>query len=269
MHTRIIGFSATQPNTGAAATAFTGDSLTIENNSPGGRVAIVGLWAFNQVEGFHQVAFPSGHDTTRGFRYVVEANAITTRNIMGVPLRVMPQELLSITIAGSNTAGDVECGFALLHYSNLPGVDARHIGWDELLRRGEDQTTIQASITATAAGWSGSELITADSDLLKANTDYAVVGISTSTPCGAIALRGPDTGNVRTGVPGDALNSEIAAGFFGMLARAYNKPLIPIINSGNRANTFLDVGTNENAGATVVSAYLVELAKGGGRGDAT
>lgn len=259
MHTELLSYSATQPNTGAAAAAFTGDSLTIKNSRNPAHV--VAMWGFNQVDGYHQIVWPSGHDTTRGWRTVMETANIIPRNVMGTAWKLEPQELLSITIAGSNTAGDVETGHLLLHYDDLPGVTSRAIEWDDLLRRGEEQVTVQATITGTAAGYSGSEAINADSDLLRANRDYALLGMETTTDVGAICISGPDTGNVRTAVPGAASRPDYCGNFYAILSRAYNKPLIPIINSGNRASTNLSLAMNENAGATVVSLNLVMLRK--------
>jgi len=259
MHTEVVSYSATQPNTGAAATVFTGDSLTMKNAR--GKVQLLAMWGFNQVEGFHQLIAPSMHDTTRGWRTVVEATDITPRNVIGTPMWFFPQETISVTIAGSNVAGDVETGHMLLHYEDLPGTNSRHIGWDDLTRRIEKQTTIQATVTGTAAGYSGSELVTADSDLLHANRDYAILGIETVTPCGCVTILGPDTGNVRTAVPGNSLRPDLCGSWFAMLSRAYGLPTIPVLNSGNKGSTFLSVGMNENFGATVLSVNLAMLRK--------
>src|SRR5215216_2112053 len=135
MHTELISYSATAPSTGAAATAFTGDSLTIKNSR--GPARIIAMWAFNQVVGTHQIVYPSGHDTTRNWRTVVTAADLNPRNVMGTPWWVQPQELLSITIAGSAVAGDVETGHLLIHYDDLPGVTSRMLDWDSLLQRTE------------------------------------------------------------------------------------------------------------------------------------
>lgn len=260
-HLKLIGYSATQPNTGAAAAALTGDSLTIENAT--GKVAILSMWALNQVAGTHQIVYPSGHDTTRNWRTVVPVLDPTPRNVIGSPWYVEPQELLSITIAGSNTAGDVEMGHLLLHYNNLPGVSSRHITWQQCLDRCEKQITVQASITGSGAGYSGTELINADSDLMMANRDYAVLGMETTTTVASVWLQGPDTGNVRVGVPGNSARPDLGGNFFAGLSRAFNDSLIPVINSGNRNNTNIGVSMNENATTTVVSINLGLLRRGG------
>lgn len=262
MHFELLSYSATAPNTGAAATAFTGDSLTIKNDR-GKEPRIIALWAFSQVEGFHQIIQPSGgHDTTRNFRTVVEANDQTDRLDLGLPWPAYAQDTMLITIAGSNTAGDVETGHMLLRYNDVGGIMQRNLSWSQLVKRGEMPLTIQASITGSGAGYSGSELITADSDLLKANRDYAVVGIETVTPVGAIWLHGPDTGNVRVGVPGNAVRPDLCGGYFGVLSRAYDDDaLIPVFNSGNKQSTTIGIAMNENAGATIVSVNLVLMPK--------
>lgn len=257
MHTELVSFSATQPNTGAAAAPLTGDSLTIKNSK--GPAQIIAWWASQQVDGFQQLVTPTSHDTTRGFRQVIEAANIDNLLPPGLALEVQPQELMSITIAGSNTAGDVELGMMLVHYNNLPGVESRSIKWAEVLRRAEVLTTIQATITGAAAGYTGAELITAESDLLRANRDYAVIGATTSTPCGAITLIGPDTGYVRTAVPGQASDADVGIDWFARLSRAYDLPTIPVINSGNKQSTSIGIVQNENNISPVISITLALL----------
>jgi hypothetical protein len=258
MHIEVIGFSATAPSTGAAAAAFTGDSLVVKNSK--GAANIIGWWADQQLAGYQQLTFPSGHDTTRGIRTRVVASEVDLRWPMGVPIAVQPQELLTVSIAGSPTAGDVEQGAFLLMYDDLPGVNARLIDWNELMRRGVSNTTIENTITTTAGpGWSGAELITAESDLLHANTDYAIVGMQCSVECLALAIQGPDTGNVRIACPGNELDNDFTNGFFGMLSRALGRKTIPVINSGNKSSTFLSAAQDENAAAVPMTTFLVEL----------
>lgn len=260
MHIETITYQATAPSTGAAAAAATGDSLTIKNSK--GPARIVAQWAMNQVDGYHQITYPSAHDTTRGYRTVVEALSVNMRLPLGVPLTVQPQELLSISIAGSATAGDVESGILAVMYDDLPGVAGRYITYAEMLRRASTLTTIQATLTGAAAGYTGSELITAESDLLRANQDYAVLGIETNVQCAAVCLRGPDTAYQRVAVPGEPTRGEMTGGWFGLLSRMLDRSTIPVINSGNRAATYLDFVQNENNVSPVVSVNLVML---GGR----
>ena len=117
-------------------------------------------------------------------------------------------------------------------------------------------TTIQASVTTAAGATYTEELINADSDLLMANRDYAVVGMESSVNCLSVTLRGTDLGNVRVACPGGTNTDGYQSNFFKDLSEATSLPLIPVINSGNRNNTFLGVVTNEAGVGTAVPITL-------------
>lgn len=261
MHIEVITATATQPNTGAAAAAVSGDSLTVKNGR--GRVKALAIWATLQATaGFAQIATPSGHDTTRGFRVGVAASSTEQLLGMGLGMPLQPQELISAQLAGSNTAGDVEQLSALVMYDDLPGMSARLIKWGELKSKVEKVTTIEASITSAAGpGYSGEETLDTDSNLMLANRDYALLGVTTRTRVHAVTVRGPDTANVRVACPG-TLRYELSGNFFAQLARAYDEPCIPVINSGNRASTLVGVHTDENAGTFVATLHLALLRRG-------
>lgn len=266
MHTELLSWSAIAPGaTGAAAAALVGDSLTIKNNRTANGPLILALWGMQQAVGFQQLAFPSGHDTTRGYRYGQRIADTSPRLALGCAIPITAQETLTVTVAGSATAGDVELGHALVHYPDLPGVDSRAITWKELDDRVEKLTTVYASLTSAGAGYSGSELITSDSDLLLANRDYAILGGETNTnTAGAITIIGPDTGNVKIGFPSATATNPFTADFFVRLANAFNSPQIPQISSGNKANTFIGLATDENTPTILVTLYLALLKRKGG-----
>jgi hypothetical protein len=258
MHIETIAYQATAPGTasGAIGTAVGGDSLIIKNGQ--GPATLLQAWNMNQTAGYHQLTFPSGHDTTRGFRYNA-GTAADAKLTFGVGMEVEPQETITPTIVGSATGGDVETGILLVKYPNLPGVTGRYTTWSQLVQRTEKVTTVSATLTGAAAGYTGSELINAESDLLRANRDYAVLGMTTSLSCAAVCLRGPDTGYQRVSVPGNPDESQQLQEWFCLLARAYDDALIPIINSGNRNATFIDFVQNENNISPLVTVYLALL----------
>jgi hypothetical protein len=261
MHIEVISASATQPNTGAAATAFTGDSLTIRNSRAGKAIRILALWTTKQVAGFCQIAFPTGHDTTRGYRAGDAVGVNPIQIPLGMALEPMPQELLSLTIAGSNTAGDVEQASMLIQYDDMPGMEARLLTAAEVIRRTEKLTTVETSITSTAGpGYSGEVAINSGSDLLIANRDYAVLGISSRTAVHANTIKGPDMANVRLAVPG-VLRDELTSSWFMMLSRATGEKTVPVFNSGNKTSTLVGCATDENAGTFIQTVYLALLKK--------
>jgi hypothetical protein len=261
MHTELISFSATAPGAaGATATAVTGDSLIVKN-STGKAPEIVAFWAQHNSPGWSQIAWPSGHDTTRGYRSNVTSNEIDPRMPLGLSMEIQAQETITATIAGSAAAGEIELGCVLVHYPSLPGVTQRTLTWSQLLRRSRTLTTISATLTATAAGYTGVESITAESDLLRANTDYAVLGISTSTDVAAVCLSGPDTGYTRLAVPGDANDQDYTSQYFCYQARAFDRAMIPVINSGNKSSTFLSFLQNQTNVSPLVTLHLAQLGR--------
>jgi len=261
MHAQIVSASAIQPNLGAAGVVLPGDSLTVLNARQAAGCDIIAMWSTNQVAGFTQLAFPSGHDTTRGYRAGASIGINPAMLPLGQTIAVTPQELLSITIAGSNVAADVENMSMLLWYGDFPGIDARLITSSQLESRIEKYTTIETSIVSAAGpGYSGEVTITTSSDLLMANRDYAIMGISSRTACHALTVRGPDLGNVRLGCPG-VLRQELTSQWFVMLSRAIGKPMIPVFSSGNKSQTLVGVATDENAGTFLTTLYLALLKK--------
>jgi hypothetical protein len=262
MHLELISVGATAPgSSGAAAAPYGQDSLTIKNSLTAGM--ILAIWAQQQADGFVQITKPSGHDTTRGWRQVVDAATISNLLAGGFSLDVEPQELLSVLIAGSATGGVVENAFMQVLYEDLPGVNSRMIGWEEAMERTEwsKLLTIQCTLTGAAAGYTGEELITAESDLLMANRDYAVLGMTTNVEVGALYIYGPDTGYQRAAVPGGISEADYGRDWFCSLARAYGMPLIPVINSGNKQSTRIGFVQNENNVSPEVSISLALLDK--------
>lgn len=260
-HQEGLIITATAPGAGGAAgVAVAGDSLIVKNAK--GSARILALWGYQQGAGFGQLTAPSMHDQTRGYRYRVAPSDLDIRIPMGEAIEVQPQEQLALTIAGSAVAGDIEAHCFAMYYEGLGGVSdgSRAIGYAEMRRRQIDLVTIDATITTTATpGITGEELITAESDLLKANTDYAILGAICTVECAALSIRGPDTGNVKVIMPGNDVDVDMMAGWFSLLARAHDLPLIPVINSGNRGSTYIGAAQNENAAAVPVSWILARL----------
>jgi len=260
MQIESIGFTVTAPGaSGTAATAVAGDSLVIKSSK---NPRIGNFWYDAQLGGWVQIVFPTAHDTTRGMgRYSTVASEVTPRLAMGLPQSVTPQEALSITTTGSVTAGDVENGCLLMMYDELPGISQRLLTWAQVVARMESLTTLQFTIDVTAGGaWNGSELISADSDLLRANRDYAILGIEFAVECCAVSIKGPDTGNLRVAVPGSIEFADLSNQWFAMLSRSYGEPMIPVINSANKSSTFLEALQDENI-ADVTGSVIMALLK--------
>lgn len=265
MNLDTISFTVTVPGAapGTAMAAVAGDSLQIRNGAKSSLIACLAMWTFGQVtNGTTQLVWPSGHDLVRGFRYRNIVQQPDNKIPWGAPLRFRAQDPLTITEVGSAVAGDVETAHMLMFYEDLPGVDAHMINMATLRKRGIANLTVEDTVTATVAStYSGPRALNAASDLLKADTEYAVLGGVTGALGGALTLRGVDTGNLRCSIPCLSGDSNWTSNFFGMLSEANDLPCIPVINSANRAGIFIELVQNENLVAVPFSLNLVQLSK--------
>lgn len=260
----MISGRATAP--GATLTALTmasGDSLTIRNTAIGVDIRLLSLWAFNNVAGVFRVRSPRMHDNVQGLRVRVAASDPSTLNDPGVYQSLFPQDTLIAEISGSAVGGNIEQGQLLVWYRDLPGIQARLAQWADVMAAAVNELTVEVAITAgVAGGYSGSAALNSTFDLLKANTDYALIGGDVDAATAAITLKGPDTGNLRVGVPGTLTLRHLSARWFKWLSVQTGLPTIPIISSANKQGTTIETVQNQ-AGAAVNAVWrFLELKPG-------
>ncbi len=221
------------------------------------------MFSRNQTAGWQQIVAPSFNDTTRGIRVGSPATITSSVFPRGGWQPLTSQETLTATIAATAVAGDIELGHLTLYYEDLPGQSGRYIDESELITKSVRAVTVSATLASgTTGGWSGAELLTAESDLLRANTDYAVIGISSTLSVGAIGLRAPDWSNARIAVPADSTRPDKYSDYFITLSRESGFPCVPVFNSANRNNVQIDCSADENGLDPLVTLYLVELVMG-------
>lgn len=261
MHLETIGATVTAPGAGPTAlAAVTGDALTTKAGRLGSRIYIIAACFDQQAVGMLQITYPSGHDTTRGLRLRGTAATGINRMSPGTRMPVNIQELISLSASGSAVAGDVENATLTVWYEDVPGLNARLIDVDELDMRAEKFLSVDASITATVGGtWSAAEALNAESDLLLPNRDYAILGADFQTQASALGIRGPDTANVRVAIPACETQPLETRDWFVALSKTTGLQTIPIINSGNKGNTLLDVLQDENLAACLFTLNLALL----------
>jgi hypothetical protein len=245
----------------SALAAVTGDSLAIKNCPIEKTARILSFWGDSQVAGTGRIRSARLHDNVSAMRFNTIIGDLRPYMPWGVSQRVFPNDVLNVELAGSAVAGDIETISMLVYYEDLPGIAARFIAPDELARRGGNLLYGENTIsTGTAGGYSGGEAINIEIDQFHASKQYALVGYLCSIEMGAIAWRGPDTGNLRVGGPGEETERELTADWFVRLSRAYGLPLIPVISAENKAATLIDALCDENGADPLVTSIFVELA---------
>lgn len=244
----------------AATTIAAGDSFTIKNAPLTSAAWLLNFWTDNQVAGQVRIRSPKMHDNVDAIRSRALIGVLEPILPWGAPQRLWPQDTEIVELAGSAVAGDIESVVQLLYYDDLPGQAARLITPDVLKQRTKNVLGVRLAITlGTTAGYNGARALNGDVDLLKANTDYAVLGMTSDIETAAITIRGPDTGNLRCSVPGEPGQWHILSHWFRRLAIGYGLPLIPVINSANKGATLVDCVNDENGGTANITIWLAEL----------
>jgi hypothetical protein len=244
----------------AALTPLTGDSLTVRNAAQGSEVLLAQVWSDVQVAGTLRVRSPRFHDNVQGIRFDTVIGELKPVLPWGLPEPLVPQDNMTIELAGSAVAGDIEQVFLLLYYADLPGSDARLASWEDIANRIEHIIPVENTIaTGTTGDWTGAEAINAEFDLLKANTDYALLGYLTDTETGAVSWKGSDTGNYRVGGPGEPDLRDLTKDWFVLLSQAYGRPMIPVFNAGNKAGIQVECAQDENGADPTITSIFAQL----------
>lgn len=248
-------------NPGAVFTALTpntGGTFAVRNTGLGTRVFLNGMWYKGATAGSIRVRSPRLHDNVKGITY--QAAAAGAFNLLGdLPrTKLVPQDNLTVEITGG--AAETDDGALLISYDDLPGSNGRWSTYDQILPRIVDLVTNEVNIAAAATlgDWSAGTAINVPNDLLKANTDYAVLGYVCQNSVAAIALQGPDTGGLKAGGPGSANVLETRE-WFRRMDSASDVPFIPVINSANKGGTLAFQCDSAAGAANLVDFLFAEL----------
>jgi len=236
------------------------DSKTIRNAPQEHRPMLLNAWAKNHADGTLRIRSPAMHDNVRGITLQVRGNQ-PKMLLPQYPLQpLIPQDTLEIELSGSSTGGEIELCALLIYYPDLPGIAARFITPDELVRRTKHILTIDNNLSLDTSGsYSGEEALNAESDLLKANTDYAIIGYQVYPAALAVYWKGSDLGNLRLGAPAQANMPLVNRSFFVTLSQKTGLPAIPVINSANVDGVMVGAVQDESGTDIQLTTILAEL----------
>jgi len=259
----ISGYVTAPSTTHTALTMCSGNSATIRNAAVGSEIHLLQAWAKSQTAGEFRIMSPKLHDNVEG----IQLYSTAARPVPLLPSyfrqRLYPQDTLTLDLTGSATAGDLELASILVGHEDLPGISGRFITAEQLYMSGVNILTVQNTLASGTTGdYTGEEAINAETDLLKANTDYALVGYLNAVLCGTIRWRGADFGNLGLGGPGAILDRAVTRDWFLHISRQFGAAWIPVFNSANKANVLIDCQQDEDGADPIVTSILVELEPG-------
>ena len=256
----ITGRASAPGTTQTALTMHTGDSATIRAANLSSPIYLLQTWVDVQGAGTFRIRSPYRHDNVQGIRFNTVVSEVEPLLPMGFKERLQPQEALILEITGSATSGDLENAALLLYYEDLPGIQQNMASVEAVMSRMEHLVTVENTLAlGTGGGYTGEEALNAETDLLKPNTNYALIGYHVDDECLAVGWRGSETGNLRVGGPGNDTDKEMTKNWFIHLSRVFGLPLIPVFNYANASNILLDGVQDENGTDVTVTSIFAEL----------
>ena len=251
----VAGYATNPSSTFTALTYTAGQTAFVRNTELTAKVYLQDMWAKGATAGVFRIRSPRLHDNVQGIRF--QNPAALDYQLMGwfpnQPL--VPQDTLIAEITGGATETDM--GAFLVSYDDLPGANGNYAHWAQIQPRIEHIVTVEVdtAASATVGNWSNGAALNSSFDLTWANSWYAILGYVVSANVLAVAVQGPDLGNLKIGGPGslnlvDTRNYFVARDLWGGPT-----PAIPVFNSANKAGTFVFVA--DTAVSTAVNVGLV------------
>lgn len=242
-----------------AVTVANGDSLTVRSFSTPAQAYLQDIIIKGGQSVTARLTSPYLHDTTRGIT-VISAQAPT---VDALP-RYGQQPLSSqdtMVLQGNSGAANSSIIALQNYYTDLGASDARLHSWGDVsgLIKQIKPVEVDCAASATVGQWSDT-LITTTENLLKANTDYAVLGYNVDVACAVVGIKGQDTGSLRICGPG-ATDVYKTSTYFIDKSMDTGLPFIPVINAANSNNTSASVADNAASTAVKVQLILAELAQ--------
>lgn len=242
-----------------ALTANTNNSFTVRDFPESSAAYLEGVWSQNATAGVTRVHSARFHDDVQGIRY--RSPAASVRNFLAdeAEQRLYPNDVLRFEQSGGGAETDSSA--LLIYYNELPGIAAKLAMWEQIKPQIVNLLTVEVPVVGpvTAGDWSAGTVITTLTDLLKSDTNYAILGYQTDTNCLAVGWSSTDTGNLRVGGPGPTEAIE-TRDWFVSLAKNHGTPHIPVFNSNNRGSSLAFVALNTAGGTINVSFSLAQLA---------
>lgn len=244
-------------NPGANITAITpnqGDVLQVKQFEPPGRARLVMAWAKAATAGVLRIRSPRLHDPVQNLRFRVLAGIVRPLLDPWFPTRLVSGDNLIVELSGG--AAETDVAAIMVAYDDLAGSDPNLADWNSVQPRIANMLTVEVATVAgaTAGDWSAGVAINATFDNFKADAYYAILGYTTDVNLAAVAVRGPDTGNVRMGGPGTTEVLE-TRDYFVNLSRDLGEPCIPVFRANNKGAT--QVFTCDVAAATAANVTLI------------
>ena len=253
----ILGRVTNSSNVLTAITVAAGDSLTVRNFPSSAQAFLENVITKGVASVTNRILSPYLHDNSRGITSI----SAQTPAVANLGKRYSQALTAQDTLIDQLTSGAADSTAVALqaYYTDLGASDARLASWGDISGIIQNVKPVEVDVTASATigAWNDTAITTTE-NLLRANTDYAVLGYLVDVACLCVALKGQDTASLRIAGPGSVLTQETSE-YFLDVTQDTGRPHIPIINAANVNNTTVSVADNVASTAVKVQLILAEL----------
>jgi hypothetical protein len=240
-----------------AVTPGSGDTFAVRNINPGGSAYLEWICRNGTHIGKMRIRSPLLHD---------DVNGIRKDCVIGIDYHLgsqVAQQYLTandvLILESTGTAADVDTLAYGIWYSDLAGIGADlHMPADLAGMVKNIVSWPTASVSGATIGNWGDVAINATVDLLHGNSSYAILGYTLDVGVTAVAIRGPDVGNMRCGGPG-VVQPVLTETWFVDLSNYTGRPHIPVISANNKAGTYISTIALTASVASNVTLIAAEL----------
>lgn len=236
-------------------------------NFTNGSAYLEEVWAEDTVSPYTlSIKSPKMHDNVYGI--LLEGSPLDyAAAVSQNPQTLLPGDLtqevyatdnLSVTVEG--VTSDVFAASFLIRYEDISGIAARLYQPSVVFNAAVNLVgvRVEAETAASHGNWGTPALFNSGLYKLKANTDYAILGFTTSQPCVAVSLVGTDFGNLMLGGPG-FVDQRWGGTYFVDLSKRYGTAHVPVFNSNNSENINVAVADAAESTEIQVSFLCVQL----------
>lgn len=250
----------TVTNTSSVLTAVSfdsGDSGTVRNFAQTDAAYLERVTRVGASSGAVRILSPLLHDNVRGITFTTGESPTHFAMPQQRGEKLNPQDQLTVQVSGGATETDLAA--LSIYYTNLPGASPRLFNWADIMPLIAHIKPMEVDVTnsATKGVWTDT-VITTTEQLLKANTDYAVLGYIVDVAGGMVGIKGTETGNLRVAGPATVL-TDTTTHFFVEWSQREGTPHIPVFNAANAGSTFVSTCDVTASSAQKVQLILAQL----------
>lgn len=242
--------------------AGTNQSLSVRATNGTSQAHLIDVGADLTTEGQVTIRSPRLHDPTEGILLEAPSGNPFPLWPLGASQTLYSQDQLTVgaIFTAAPGAAAIEHITLQAYYDDLPGVSASLRHWAEVQPNIIEFVGVKVTPTTAASpgSWGAGVAINSVFDLLKANQPYAVLGFVAGAVATAVALQGPDTGNLLCGGPNSNTPDDTRE-YFKRLSDRTGLATIPVINSANKGGTNVAIAGSAAATQVPVTFTLARL----------